>query len=81
MKKLLSIIVVVLVLAAAGSDHTAVPATLLTLAPDQTSKTITMNVAGDTIKETNETFTVNLGGASGATIADAQGVGTILNDG
>ncbi len=66
--------------ATAGSDYAAVPSTLLTFAPGQTSKTVTVNVAGDTIKETNETFTVNLSGASGATIFDGQGVGTILND-
>ena len=66
--------------ATAGSDYAAVPATLLTFAPGQTSKTVTANVAGDTTAEANETFTVNLSGASGATIFDAQGVGTILND-
>ena len=66
--------------ATAGSDYAAVPSTLLTFAPGQTSKTVTVNVAGDTIKEPNETFTVNLSSAVGATIFDAQGVGTVLND-
>ena len=32
------------------------------------------------LSEANETFTFNLSGASGATIAKAQGTGTILND-
>jgi hypothetical protein len=66
--------------AAAGSDYTAVPATLLTFAPGQTSKTVMVNGLGDTMKEANETFVVNLSSASGGTIADSQGVGTILND-
>jgi PKD repeat protein len=37
-------------------------------------------VNGDTTYEVNETFFVNLSGANNATLADAQGVGTILND-
>jgi hypothetical protein len=66
--------------ALAGSDYAAVPATLLTFAPGQTSKTVTVNVMGNTTVEPNETFAVNLSAASGATIFDGQGVGTILND-
>jgi hypothetical protein len=66
--------------AAALSDYAAVPATLLTFAPGQTSQTVTVNVTGNTTVEPNETFAVNLSAASGATIADGQGVGTILND-
>ena len=52
----------------------------LTFAPGETTKTITVLVNGDTVIEGNESFAVNLSGASGAKIADAQGVGTILND-
>jgi subtilase family serine protease len=52
----------------------------LTFTPGQTSKTVTVNVTGDTVVEPDETFFVNLSAASGATIADAQGLGTILND-
>jgi len=67
--------------AAAGSDYTAVPSTLLTFTPGQTSKTVTVNVTGDTTVEASETFYVNLSGASsGATIFDAQGLGMITND-
>jgi hypothetical protein len=62
------------------SDYTAVPATLLTFAAGQTSKTVTVNVRGDTAVEPNETFYVNLGSPSGATILDSQGLGTVLND-
>ncbi len=65
--------------ATAGSDYTAVSGTV-TFTPGQTSKTVTVNVLGNTTVEPNETFVVNLSGAVGATIADGQGVGTILND-
>jgi hypothetical protein len=66
--------------AVAGSDYTAVPVMLLTFTPGQTSKVVTVNVKGDTTKEPNETFVVNLGGAVGASIFKGQGIGTILND-
>jgi predicted extracellular nuclease len=47
----------------------------------ETSKTITVNVLGDTAFEANETFTVTLSDAlGGATIADDSGTGTIQND-
>ncbi len=52
----------------------------LTFTPGQTSKTITIQVNGDTTVEPNETFLVNLRNATNATLADAQGLGTILND-
>jgi len=66
--------------ATAGSDFTARPATPLTFTAGQTSKTITVTVAGDTTLETNETFKVNLSSVSGATLFDRQGVGTIPNE-
>ncbi len=52
----------------------------LTFAPNETSKTITVAVVGDTLSEADETFTVDLSNAAGATISDGQGQGTILND-
>lgn len=66
--------------AVAGSDYTAVPTTALTFTPGQTSQTLTVRVLGDTMVEPNETFLVNLSTPSGATLFDAKGVGTILND-
>src|SRR5262249_49900732 len=48
--------------------------------PGDTTKPITVVVNGDTVNEPNETFFVNLSSALNATIADGQGVGTILND-
>ena len=66
--------------ATAGSDYTPIPATLLTFSPGQTSKQVTVKVTGDTTREANETFFVNLSAAKGATLFDGQGKGTLLND-
>jgi hypothetical protein len=60
-------------------DYTATSGTL-TFAPGETSKAVTVLVRGDTKRETNETFFVNLSGPTNATILDGQGIGTILND-
>lgn len=65
--------------ATAGSDYTARTGTL-TFAAGETSKTVSVAVAGDTAVEANETLSVILSGASGATIADGAGVGTIVNN-
>lgn len=46
----------------------------------QTTQTISIDVTGDRTTEADETFFVNLISAGGATIADGQGVGAILND-
>ena len=52
----------------------------LTFRPTDTTMQITVLVNGDTTFETNEAFTVHLSGASGATISDADGTGTVTND-
>jgi hypothetical protein len=52
----------------------------VTFAPGVTSQPVTIQVIGETTVEANETFYVNLSSPVGATLADAQGVGTILND-
>ena len=65
--------------ATAGSDYTARSGTL-TFAAGATQQLVDVAVTGDTTVEPNETFLVNLSGPSGATIADAQGQGTITND-
>lgn len=57
------------------------PGGTLTFAAGETEKTVTITVAGDTVRESDETVTLTLTGATGgATIADAEAVGTILND-
>jgi hypothetical protein len=65
--------------ATAGSDYQAASGTL-TFAPGETEKTITVPVNGDRLGEPNETFVVNLSSPTNATIADGQGVGTIVDD-
>ena len=45
-----------------------------------TSTTIGIAVNGDTTTEADETFFLNVFGVTGATVADGQGQGTILND-
>jgi subtilisin-like proprotein convertase family protein len=62
-----------------GGDYAAASGTL-TFAPGTTAQTITVAVNGDTTFEPDETFFVNLSGATGAVILDGQGLGTILND-
>jgi parallel beta-helix repeat protein len=65
--------------ATAGSDYVATSGNL-TFNPGETTKTISVQVNGDTVDEVNETFFVNLTSATHATIADGQGIGTIVND-
>ena len=64
--------------ATAGSDYTASTGTI-TFAPGETSKTIVIIVNGDATAEGSETFTVTLSNASGATLTDALGLGTIVD--
>lgn len=53
----------------------------LTFAPGQTQLTITIQVVGNTKKEANEEFYVDLSGnSSNALISDGRGVGSIIND-
>lgn len=65
--------------ASAPGDYTETSG-LLTIPAGQTSKTIEVTVLGDLTDEQHETFVMNLSGASGATIADDQGVGLILDE-
>ncbi len=62
-----------------SGDYNAISGTL-SFAPGVVSQTVSVTVRNDTTVEPNETFFVNLSSASGATIADSQGIGTILND-
>jgi hypothetical protein len=66
--------------AVSGSDYTAISGTL-TFTPSETSKFITVTVYGDLIDEgASETFTVGLSAETNASLADGQGLGTILDD-
>jgi len=63
----------------ADNDYQSNGGTLDFSAADAT-KQITVLVNGDTKFETDELFTVHLSNAVGATISDADGTGTIVND-
>ncbi|HEY0430095.1 MAG TPA: Calx-beta domain-containing protein [Pyrinomonadaceae bacterium] len=65
--------------ATAPSDYVAGSGSV-TFNAGETSKQISVAVNGDTVVEGNETFSVNLSGATNAVISDAQGIGTIVND-
>jgi hypothetical protein len=64
---------------AAAGDYAAVSGTL-TFAPDTTTQQVVVAIANDTLNEAAETFSVNLSSAINAAIADASGVGTILDN-
>jgi hypothetical protein len=65
--------------AVAKQDYTATSGTL-TFQPGQTSRTIWVAIKGDRKREADETISVNLSNAVGATIGDGVGTVTILND-
>lgn len=63
----------------ADSDYTATSG-VLSFAPGQTTRTVSVTVIGDAKLEADETFSFILSGPSGATLARATAVGTITND-
>jgi hypothetical protein len=65
--------------ASSGNDY-ASSSGVVSFSPGQTSKTVTVQVNGDTTIEPNETLLVNLFSSVNATISKAQGIGTILDD-
>ena len=66
---------------ATTSDHDYLGASGgVSIAPGLTTATINITIYGDTKRESNETFEVNLTGSVNATIADGKGIGTITND-
>ncbi|WP_066013000.1 S-layer family protein [Thioclava sp. SK-1] len=56
------------------------PSGTVSFAADETEKTITVAVSGDTVKEADETFTVTLSNPTGAALAVDSAMGTIEND-
>ena len=69
--------------ASSGTDYTALPAGTLTFAPGETSKTVTVEVLGDTIDEPDETVRVQLGIGANANVilgTNWRGDGTITDD-
>ena len=65
--------------ATAGVDYVATSGTL-TFNPGEITKSVSVEVTGDNVDETNETFVVNLSNPTNTTIGAAQGVGTIQDD-
>ena len=62
------------------NDYVAKTGTL-TFAPGETTKTITIDVKGDSKKEADETFYLDLfGNSSNSLFTKKRGIGTILND-
>ncbi len=62
------------------NDYVPVASTPQTIPAGAISKTFSVTVNGDTTVEPDETFTLNLSNAAGATIATAHGIATIQND-
>lgn len=65
--------------ATAGSDYTPAGGSI-TIPVGSTSATVSIEIAGDSLNEDNETFSVTLSNPGNATIADAVADVTIVND-
>ena len=62
-----------------GKDYEAASGTL-TFAPGDTSKTFTVTLNDDDVKEKDETFSIQLSNPVNAALTDATAIGTIEND-
>jgi parallel beta-helix repeat protein len=65
--------------AAAPADYAALSGTI-TFPPGTTARAVAVSVAGDVLVEGDEAFTVALSAPAGATLADGQATGTIVDD-
>jgi hypothetical protein len=65
--------------ALAGNDYTAISGTV-SIPAGATSRSFSVVINGDLLVEPSETLFVNFTNSANATIADAQAVGTIVND-
>ena len=66
--------------AVAGSDYVALALAAQSIPAGTTSRIFNVTINGDTVREANETFVVNVGSVAGASVGNAQAVGTIAND-
>lgn len=66
--------------ATAGADYTAIAARTVSFAHNQLFADVTVTTAGDAIDEVNEHLVLNLSAAVHAVVADAQALGTIVDD-
>lgn len=62
-----------------SSDYNAINSVVI-FQPGTVTHTVDVQIIGDTNLEQNEAFSVNLSDPFGTTIADGQGIGTILDD-
>jgi hypothetical protein len=65
--------------ATAGKDFMSASG-IVTFAPGEVTKTITINIVGDTTRESNETLTVRLSSPVNATMTRGDSTGTIIDD-
>ena len=65
---------------AVGGEDFSVASGVLSIPAGATQGTITVLVSGDQVFEPKETFSVRLTAPRGASLGDAEGMGTILND-
>ena len=65
--------------ATSGTDFTAASGTL-TFAANETSKTVSVSTADDSVDEENEAFTLTLSNPANATLADSTATGTITDN-
>jgi hypothetical protein len=66
--------------AIAPADYTAIAPTPVTFAAGETAKLVVVTVNGDALDEADETFSLQLSSPAGATITDATGIATIVDD-
>lgn len=66
--------------ATSGADYTVTGPGTLTFNPGVTTQVVTVPVLGDLLDEPDETYVVNLSSPNNATLADGQGLGTILDN-
>jgi serine/threonine-protein kinase len=66
--------------ATAGSDYVAQSLTGQSIPAGTTSKTFSVAIVGDLVKEPDETFSVTVSNVSGASTSDGYAIGTISND-
>ncbi|MBN1269809.1 MAG: lamin tail domain-containing protein [Kiritimatiellae bacterium] len=66
--------------AVAGQDYVGVPPTALIFPINVMTQIIPVQITGDTNQEPDEAFFVNLSSPTNGTLADAQAVGTLVDD-
>jgi VCBS repeat-containing protein len=66
--------------AIAGDDYATLGLATVSFGAGETTKTVTVDVTGDTTAENNETFNLVLSTPVGATVSDTSGTASIVND-